>query len=323
MTAELPKMMKAAVVDKAGPPDVLQIAQVPTPHVTRGHVILALDYASVGIWDANQRSGAWGAPKQGTILGADGSGTVVAAASDVERVREGERVYSYSYGNPHGGFYAEYVSVPADRVARVPDQLDQRVAGAIPCVALTAHSGLRALKTKRGETLLVFGASGGVGSLAVWLASNALGANVTGTARSHAQEYVRHLGAAHTVDPHSSQRNAAIERAAPDGFDAMLVTSNGDDLPAFVSHLRKQAPLGYPNGVEPEPGANGHPVIAFDGEMSREAFELLNRAIGTHTIPLRIETFDLEHAADAHRRIEQGHVQGKIVLRIRPDNRPR
>lgn len=143
MASNLPKTMKAAVLDKAGPPEAIHIMSVPVPHLTRDHVIIKLDYASVGIWDAKQRSGAWGAVKPGTILDADGAGTVAAVSSDVTRLRIGERVYSFSYGNPHGGFYAEYVSVPADRVERVPDQLDQKVAGAMPCVALTAHSGLR------------------------------------------------------------------------------------------------------------------------------------------------------------------------------------
>jgi Zinc-binding dehydrogenase len=98
----------------------------------------------------------------------------------------------------------------------------------------------------------------------------------------------------------------------------MLATANGEDLPAFVSHLRQQAPLGYVNGVEPEPEANGHPVVAFDGVMSRETFELLNRGIGARTVPVRVEVFDLDRVADAHRRFEQGHVIGKLVLRIRP-----
>ena len=88
---ELPKTMNAAVVGKAGPPDVFQIAQLPTPHLTRGHVIIAIDYASVNPWDLHQRSGA--APvERGEVLGLDGSGTVVAAASDVEHVRAGDRV---------------------------------------------------------------------------------------------------------------------------------------------------------------------------------------------------------------------------------------
>jgi NADPH2:quinone reductase len=89
------------------------------------------------------------------------------------------------------------------------------------------QSGLETLKATRGQTILVFGASGGVGSCAVWLGS-AKGATVVGTARSDAQEYVRSLGAAHTIDPNSPEHEAAIKRAAKDGFDAALVTASSD-----------------------------------------------------------------------------------------------
>jgi len=316
MVSVLPKMMKAAVIDKAGPPSAIRIASVPVPRLARGHVIIALDYASVGSWDAKIRSGAWGPVKRGTILGADGSGIVAAVSSDVKRLRVGERVYAYSYGQ-RSGFYAEYVSVLADRVERVPRQLDQKVAGAMPCVALTAHSGLRVLKIKRGKTLLVFGASGGVGSLAVWLGARAMGATIIGTARPDAHAYLRKLGAAHAIDPHSPQRGSALQRIAPKGFDAMLATANGKDLPALVPDLRPRAPIGYPNGVEPEIVIDGHPSRPFDGTMARRNFQLLNEAIGARTMPLRVEVFPLERVVDAHRRFEQGHVVGKIVLRIR------
>jgi NADPH2:quinone reductase len=317
MTSNLPAMMKAAVADKAGPPDVIHITSVPVPQLTDGHVIIALDYAGVGSWDAEQRSGNWGAVKPGTILGVDGSGTVAAVGDGVTHLRVGERVYSYSYAEPSGAFHAEYVSVPADRAERVPEQLDQKVAGAMPCVALTAHAGLRVLKAKRGELLLVFGASGGVGSLAVWLAANAMGATVVGTGRPETHEYLRTLGAAHAIDPRSPRRDAVIKELAPNGFDAVLATANGDDLPAFLSHLRSDAPIAYPNGVEPEIHIDGHPSLPFDGGMSREDFERLNEAIGTRSMPLRVEAFPLGRAVDAHRRIEQGRVEGKIVLRIR------
>ncbi|HYZ16513.1 MAG TPA: NADP-dependent oxidoreductase [Candidatus Acidoferrum sp.] len=317
MGSALPETMKAAVLDGAGPPEAFQIKQVPLPHLTRNHVIIALDYASVGSWDAKLRQGAWGEVKPGTILGADGSGTIAAVASGVERLRVGDRVYSYSYDNPHGGFYAEYVSVPADRVEHVPRQIDQKVAGAMPCVALTAQSGWEALEIRRGQTVLVFGASGGVGSMAVWLASNPIDATVVGAARTDAHEYVRKLGAAHAVDPHSGQREAVLKRVAPQGFDAALVTADGDTLPAFLTHLRAGAAFAYPNGVEPEPHLEGHRGIAFDAQMSRAAFERLNLAIGSRAIPLRVEVFSLDEVSAAHRRIEQGRVLGKLVLQIR------
>jgi NADPH:quinone reductase-like Zn-dependent oxidoreductase len=277
--------------------------------------MIALQYAGVGVWDAAQRSGSWGAVKPGTILGADGSGTIAAVGSHVARFSVGDRVYSYSYGNATGGFYAEYVSVAEDRVEHVPAQLEMKVAGGVPCVALTAQSGLEVLKVASGQTLLVFGASGGVGSLAVWLA-NARGATVVGTARPDAQEYVRSLGAAHTIDPNSSEREGMLKRAAKTGFDACLVTASGDTLSEFLSHLKAKAPLAYPNGVEPKPRFHDHPHAAFDGEMSREAFGRLNGAIGSRTIPLKTEVFLLKDVVQAHRRVEEGHIVGKIVLHI-------
>jgi NADPH:quinone reductase len=314
--SELPETMKAAVVEAAGPPKTIHIKDVPVPRLSRHHVIIALDYAGLGSWDAAKRSGAWGSVKPGTILGADGSGTIAAVAADVKKFKVGDRVYSYSYDNPAGGFHAEYVSVPADRVGHVPEQLEMKVAGAMPCVALTAQSGLELLKVSSGQTLFVFGASGGVGSLAVWLAK-ARGTTVVGSARPDAQEYVRSLGAAHTIDPNSSERESFLKRVAPAGFDTAMVTAPGDTLAAFLSNLKTGAPFAYPNGVEPKPHLAGHSALAFDGEMSRQAIDRLNAAIGSRTIPLKIQEFPLKDVAEAHRTIEQGHVLGKIVLRIR------
>lgn len=311
----LPKVMKAAVVDAAGPPEAIHIKEVPVPALLSNHVLIALQYVGVGIWDAEQRAGSWGSVKPGTIMGADGSGTIAAVGSHVTKFHGGDRVYSYSYGNGTGGFYAQYVSVPADRVAPVPPHLEMKIAGAMPCVALTAQSGLETLKVSRGQTVLVFGASGGVGSCAVWLGKEK-GATIVGTARPDAQEYVRSLGAAHAIDPNSAEREGVIKRAAKDGFDAALVTANSDVLTSFFSHLKPKAPIAFPNGVEPKPHFNGHPVSAFDGAMSHEAFEKLNAAIGTRTLPLRTHVYSFKDVAAAHHRIEAGHVVGKIVLHI-------
>jgi NADPH:quinone reductase len=313
--SELPKLMKAAVVDTPGPANALHIKDVPLPGLPRTHVIIALEYAGVGIWDAEQRAGSFGKIAPGTILGADGSGTIAAVGSDVTGFSVGDRVYSYSYGNHGGGFYAEYVSVPEDRVGLVPKQIKMEVAGGMPCVALTAQSGLEVLKVKEGQTLLVFGASGGVGSLGVWL-GNEKGATVVGTARPDAQAYVRSLGAAHAIDANSSEREGIIQRVAPEGFDVCLVTTSGDGLPDFLKHLKDKAPLAYPNGVEPTPTLHGHRVLACDGEMSRGAIDRLNAAIGSKTIPFKTQVFALKEVVEAHRRIEQGHVVGKIVMSI-------
>ncbi|MEI9979587.1 MAG: NADP-dependent oxidoreductase [Edaphobacter sp.] len=312
----LPKTMTAAVIDAAGPATALQIRSVPTPQPIPGHVIIAVEYASIGPWDVEQRAGTFGTITQGTILGADGSGTIAAVGMDVEDVKVGDRVYSYSYGNPNGGFNAEYVSVPSDRVALVPPHLDMVVAGAMPCVALTALSGLETLKVKSGQTLFVFGASGGVGSFAVWLAKEQ-GATVIGTARSDSQGYVGDLGAAYAFDPNSPEREAVIRQIAPNGFDAALITTSSDTLADILRHLKTGASLAYPNGVEPTPVIEGHSNLAYDGEMSRQVMERLSAAIGSQNIPLKTEVFPLHDIVEAHERFERGHVVGKLVLRIK------
>lgn len=313
----LPKTMSAAVIDAAGPATALGIRSVPTPQPTRGHVILAVEYASIGPWDVEQRAGTFGHVKTGTILGADGSGTVAAVGPDVDSVKVGDRVYSYSYGNANGGFNAEYVSVPADRVAPLPTHLHMAVAGAMPCVALTALSGVEILRLKSGQNLLVYGGSGGVGSLAIWLA-NERGLKVVGSARPDAQNYLHHLGAAHSFDPNSSELEAVLKRIAPEGFDAALIATNrGDKLASVLTHLKAGATIVYPNGVEPAPHLKGHASHAYDGEMSHDALGRLNAAIGSKNIPLKTEVFALKDIVQAHERFERGHVVGKIVLSIK------
>jgi NADPH:quinone reductase len=313
MIASLPKTMKAAVVDSAGPPESIRIVDVPVPTVRSGEVLIALSFASVGSWDTEQRSGAWGAVSRRTILGSDGTGTIAAVGEGVQGFGVGDRVYAYVFG---GSFHAEFVSVPARRaehVGPVPAQLPDPVAGAIPCVAMTALQGLATLGDVREKAILVYGASGGVGSLAVWLGHRAK-ATIVGTARPDAHGYVHRLGAANVVDPTSPED---IQRATWRGLDGALATANGPTLAACLRHLKSGAPLVYPNGVEPEPVSDRHPSIAYDADTAPGAFERLNAAIGHDVIPLEVTTFALDDAPAAHRRVEAGHVVGKVVLRIR------
>src|SRR5260370_10411567 len=93
----LPKTMKAAVLDAAGPASAFRIADVPVPALKRDHAIIALDFASVGIWDAKERSGEWREITPGTILGADRARTVVAVGDKVEHLTPRARLYPYTY----------------------------------------------------------------------------------------------------------------------------------------------------------------------------------------------------------------------------------
>src|SRR5579885_625247 len=106
------KTMKAAAIDRFGPPSVLTLHELPVPEPGPGEVLVALSSAGVGVWDADIRKGWWpqGRPKFPLVLGSDGAGVVAGRGASVRRFREGDRVWAYEFINSKGGFYAEYVA---------------------------------------------------------------------------------------------------------------------------------------------------------------------------------------------------------------------
>src|ERR1700693_6397839 len=136
--------MRAAAIDPFGGPEVLSIHSLPVPVPDAREVLIAVDTAGVASWDADMREG-WsptGHTRFPLVLGTDGGGTVAALGSRVRRFKVGDRVYAYSFDNPKGGFYAEYVAVLAENIAHIPKRLDVERAGAIPCTGLTALQGI-------------------------------------------------------------------------------------------------------------------------------------------------------------------------------------
>jgi len=318
---EIPETMRAAVIERFGPTAVLKLGVRPVPEIAAEEVLIALQTAGVGSWDAEIRAGWWpeGRPRFPLILGTDGSGEVAAVGSRVRRFARGERVYSYSFANPKGGFYAEYVAVAADKVAPIPESLSLREAGAIGTTGLTALQGVEHLGLKKGEVLAVHGASGGVGTLALQFAKMR-GARVLAIAsRRDGVGLAGRLGADEAVDGKKQGIAEAVRRFAPDGLDAALASAGGKALQACAAALRRGGRLAYPNGVEPASRKRaGVRVIAYDAEPGVHEFQRLNKAVDAARlrVPIAAE-YPLAQARKAHERIEKGHVLGKIVLKIR------
>jgi NADPH:quinone reductase len=318
----VPKTMQAAAIDRFGGPEVLVTHSLPVPVPEPHEVLIALHTAGVGSWDADMRAG-WspsGRTRFPLVLGTDGSGTVVEVGSSVSRFRPGDRVYSYSFDNPKGGFYAEYVAVAADRVAPVPDGLELKPAGAIPTTGLTALQGIGdALHMKSGETLTILGASGGVGTMAVQFARLRGARTLAAASGEDGMKLVRRLGALETVDGRSDDILTAIHRFSPKGADAILATFGGKLLDRAMGGLRQGGRLAYPNGIEPEPERrSGIEVIGYDAVAGSREFDELGRAVQATKLQVPIAAeYSLVEAARAHERLAAGHVLGKIVLRIR------
>ena len=317
MQTYIPETMKAAAIDRYGGPEVLQSHVLPVPRPRSKEILIRLEAAGIGVWDADVRAGEFESGKSGfpKVLGNDGAGTVVAIGRGVRRAKVGDRVYAYAW---KGGFYAQYVAVKQDDTAIAPPNVPTEEAGALGADGVTGLIGLQdKLKLRKGESLLVFGASGGIGHLAVQLAKR-MGARVLGVASGKdGVELVRKLGADAVVDGRRSDVAAAVHKFAPEGLDAALVLASGESLQQALAGMKKGGRIAYPNGVEPEPkGSPGIKVIAYDGVPKPEVFERLNTWIAAG--PFHVElgrTYELEEAAQAHRDITRHHL-GKLALRI-------
>ena len=317
----VPKSMRAAAIDRSGGPALLKIHRLAVPSVGAGEVLIEVETAGVGSWDGAIRGGWWpgdGRPKFPLVLGTDGSGVVAAVGSRVRRLKVGDRVYGYSWLNPKGGFYAQYVAVKAEHAAPMPRRLDLHRAGPIPVTGLTALQGIDdALHVKRGERIIIHGAAGAVGSLAVQFAK-LRGARVLATASGRdGVALVRRLGADVAVDGKHGDILAAARRFAPDGVDAVLALAGEGIAPCLEALRRPGGRVAYPNGVEPAPRKRrGIKMKSYDAAAGVREFERLTRAVeqARLKVPIGAE-YPLARASDAHRRVDE-HVLGKVVLRV-------
>lgn len=318
MQGSIPAQMKAAAFERYGGPEVLQTEMLPVPQPGPGQVLVRLDTAGIGVWDPYLRSGEFQFKPMGfpQIIGNDGAGQVVAVGDRVQRFRIGDRVYGCSI--PAGGFYAEYVALDEDAIAPIPPGLTADEAGVLGIDGVTALRGLDdQLHLSPGQTLMIYGASGGIGHLAVQLAKR-MGARVLAVASGpDGLELVRKVGADAAVDGKRDDVAQAARDFAPGGLDAALALAHGASLAPALAAVKKGGRIAYPNGVEPAPtGPEGVAVLPYDGVPGRDVLDKLNRLIAAGPFHVEVgRSYQLEDAAQAHREIGKHHL-GKLALRM-------
>ena len=315
--------MRAVALDKFGGPEALKIQNLPVPQIDADEVLIQVEAAGVGAWDPFEREGGFveitgNKPTFPYVLGTDGAGTIAALGKDVSRFKEGDRVYAGELANPKGGFYAQYAAVKADNVSLIPGDLTIEQAAVLPSDGLTALTGLeKVLRLKSGESLMVFGASGGIGHLALQLAKH-LGAEVFAVASGDdGVRLCKKLGADIVVDGRRDDVLKAAREFASNGIDAALVTAGGEKTDQALSAIRKGGRIVYPHGVMPEPSApDGVTIEAYDGETSRALIDRLNALIDSGPFEVHVDrTFRLEEVSEAHEALSEHHL-GKIALKI-------
>jgi NADPH:quinone reductase len=315
----IPQQMKAMAVDEFGDSDKLTLHTLPVPAVDVGEVLIHIEIAGVGIWDAMEREGdlVYNEVHFPRVLGGECVGTIVAIGDGVERFAVGDRVYAQSFMNDKGGSYAEYVAISEETIAPIPDGLDSLMAGGLPIAGITALSNLQALGIGNETTLMLWGASGGVGHVALQLAKR-MGAHVFAIASgADGVELSKQLGADAAVDGHSDDVVQRARAFAPDGFDAALVLVGGDTVQSTLSLVCQGGIISFPEGVMPEPKApDGVKLKKTNGFADPVLLDELNRLVSMGKFQVHIaQTFALEEAAQAQSAMKQ-HYLGKIVLHV-------
>jgi NADPH:quinone reductase-like Zn-dependent oxidoreductase len=254
------------------------------------------------------------------ILGFDAAGVVERVGADVTRLFEGDEVYGYlSKPVMEEGTYAEHVGAPVAIVARKPESVGFAEAAALPMPALTAMDLVDAVNLEEGETVLIVGATGGVGSYVVQLAARR-GAHVIATARGANDAFVRELGATETIDHTSEDVVEAVRAAHPDGIEAIIDVVSDPEV------------LGRMAGLVKAGGSVASSIFAADVESlaqrsieatnismqpSAQRLEELSWMVDAGEISVSLErTFGLERAREALEESRTGHVRGKLVLLV-------
>ena len=300
--------MQALQFKAYGGPDVLAVGEAPEPHAGKGQVRIAVRAASVNPIDWKIRAGLLSDGvelEEPVIPGVDGAGVVDEVGDGVGTVLIGDEVFGLGSATS-----AEYAVL--DHVGPKPASMSWEDAAALPVAVETAARTLDLLGVDSGNTVLVEGAAGGVGSAAVQLAV-ARGATVIGTGNETNHDYIRGLGAIPTTyGAGLAERVAAL---APDGVDAALDTPGKGSVPALIEIVGEPSQVvSIADFSAPERGAR-----ATSGAEERATYALASVAglfeQGAFVVNVQ-QVFPLADGAQAHRLSEGGHVRGKLVLTV-------
>jgi NADPH:quinone reductase-like Zn-dependent oxidoreductase len=248
------------------------------------------------------------------ILGRDYAGVVEQVGADVTEYASGDEVFGFLvHANPtaRDGSWAELITVPADAsIGRRPAGIDVATAGAAPLAAITAMTAIDALDLSEGDTVLIVGATGGVGSFAAQLAAKA-GATVIAPALPEDEQYLRDLGVAEIL-PREGDVAAAVRARFRDGVDALLDLVNYAPG-SYDAALKDGARVASPTGAAGEGPGRTMVMAAPTTENLDRVAQLLDS--GTLKVPVQA-TYELDRAVEALQALGATHTRGKLAIRI-------
>lgn len=309
--------MKAIVVHHYGGPEVLKLEQTSQPQPKDDEVLIRVVAAGVNPIDAYIRSGRFGADKLPYIPGMDVAGVVAATGSNAKKFKPGDAVYAY-VSDEQGG-YAEFCVAKENEVSLKPKNIGFEQASAVPLAATTAWQALiDAARLQAGQTVLIFGASGGVGHFAVQIAK-ARGAKVIATASTEHQGLLKELGVDQAIDYSKTKFEEVVK-----DVDVVLEATRSDSMARSYGIVKKGGFVvsitGDPDQAELEKHGLRGASVGVHSEA--QVLEELTKLIEAKKVrPIVSQTFPLADASKAHQQIETRHTAGKIVLKVAEDSR--
>lgn len=310
------EQMKAVVIKEYGDESVLQYTDAPRPQPKADEILIKVRGAAVNPadWKIRDGMGEQFGLELPLILGGDIAGIIEEVGVEVENFKPGDAVYGMTVSGGFSGGYAEYAVAKTDGIAPKPESLGFEEAAAIPVAALTAWQSIFDLANlQSGQKILITGAAGGVGSMAVQFAK-AKGAYVIGTASGRNENYVRDLGADEFVDYTKENFEEAVKNV-----DVVFDTVGGDTLERAFQTLKKGGYLVSSGGTPSEEKAKEFGVEAAFVFCKPNAAQLaaINGLIEQGKLKIHLETvLPLTEVKKAHQLSESGRTRGKIVFQV-------
>jgi NADPH:quinone reductase-like Zn-dependent oxidoreductase len=314
--------MKAMIITDFGGPEVFEARELPTPMPEAREVLVRVYASSINPVDYKIRqAGSWAGVKPPAVIGYDVSGVVAAVGAGVRDFKVGDEVYYTPEIPGKGGSYAEYHVADEAIVARKPANLSHVEAASVPLAGGTAWDALiTRAKLRVGETVLIHGGTGGVGSFAVQIA-RAAGAYVFTTCSAKNADFARQLGAHRPIDYKSEDFAEVIDRETNGaGVDVVFDAFGGDliarSLPVTKSHGRMVSVVNIEGNIYPAHLKNIDIHYLFL-QRARYKLDELRALLERGQIKAYVDTvLPLGQVAQAQRLLEQGGVRGKVAIKI-------